>query len=599
MLKKALSAFPYLPRIFGLVWSSARGWTIAWLFLLIAQGFLPMSVILLTKNLINLLVEVMRGPVNSQAFTPVLELSMLMGLALILVAVLSSVTNWVKTNQSLLIQEHVQDIIHTQSLRLDLAFYESTEYYNQLHRAQIDALNQPIALLESVGALLQNGITLVSMAAVLFSYAWWLVPVLLISTLPVLWAVWFSVIKFHEWRVRNTINERRSRYYDWIISWQFAAAELRLFDLGGYFRDIFTRLFGKLRNDQLALARQQMLAEVTAALISLLVMAATMLWVIWRSVEGLFNLGELALFYQVFSQGQQVMSTLLRTLGAGYRSLLFLEDLFEFIDLQPTLSDPVNPVDVPAGPAEIRFENISFGYPDSRKNALAGFNLTLPAGKITAIVGENGAGKSTLLKLLCRFYDPLEGQVTLGGINLRSFSQAALRRQISVLFQEHMHYDDTAANNIAFGDIASQPGRAEIERAAHSAGAHGPIQNLPNGYETLLGKWFGGAELSVGEWQRVALARAFLRQASIILLDEPTSAMDSWTEVDWMNRFRSLTAGRTTLIITHRFTTAMQADVIHVMDHGKIIESGTHAELLEQRGKYAQSWRAQMREAGL
>ena len=598
MLKKALSAFPYLPRIFGLVWSSARGWTIAWLSLLIAQGFLPMAIILLTKNLINLLVTVMRGQANLPAFMPVLEMAAFLGLALVLVAVLSSITNWVRTNQSVLIQEYVQDIIHTQSLRLDLAFYESSEYYNQLHRAQIDALNQPIALLESVGALLQNGITLVSMAAVLFSYAWWLVPVLVISTLPILWAIWFSVIKFHEWRVSNTINERRTRYYDWIISWQHAAAELRLFDLGGYFRGIFTRLNGKLRTDQLHLARQQMLAEVLAALISLLVMAATMLWVIWRSVQGLFNLGELALFYQVFNQGQQVMSSLLHTLGAGYRSLLFLEDLFAFIDLRPGLSDPANPLELPTAPADICFENITFGYPDSQKQALTGFNLTIAAGKVTALVGENGAGKSTLIKLLCRFYDPSEGRVTLGGIDLRSFSQAALRRQISVLFQEPMHYDDSAANNIAFGDLASQPLRSEIERAARSAGADDPIQNLPEGYDTLLGKWFGGAELSVGEWQRLALARAFLRQASLILLDEPTSAMDSWTEVDWMARFRSLSAGRTTLIITHRFTTAMQADVIHVMEHGHIIESGSHIELLELQGKYAQSWRAQMRETG-
>ena len=223
--------------------------------------------------------------------------------------------------------------------------------------------------------------------------------------------------------------------------------------------------------------------------------------------------------------------------------------------------------------------------------------MTIAAGQIAALVGPNGAGKSTLIKLLCRFYDPEAGRVTLDGIELSAFALDELRRHITVLFQEPVHYHATAAENIAMGDLAATPSRGQIEDAARAAGAHGPIVHLPEGYDTLLGKWFGGAELSVGEWQRVSLARAFLRRGEIVILDEPTSAMDSWAEADWLARFRQLVAGRTAIIITHRFTTAMHADVIHVMADGQVVESGTHQELLAMGGRYAQSWLQQMRES--
>jgi ATP-binding cassette subfamily B protein len=244
----------------------------------------------------------------------------------------------------------------------------------------------------------------------------------------------------------------------------------------------------------------------------------------------------------------------------------------------------------------IRFEEVSFRYPGSSLNALNDFSLTLPAGKSTAIVGHNGAGKSTLVKLLCRFYDPHAGRILFDGSDIKMFDQSELRRSITVLFQEPVRYHSSAAENIAMGDLSAIGDQQRIRTAAVAAAADGPLERLTNGYETVLGKWFGGAELSVGEWQRVALARAFLRNSHIIALDEPTSAMDSWAEADWLNRFKELTAGHTALIITHRFTTAMYADIIHVMEGGKIIESGTHEQLISIGGHYAESWRTQVRE---
>jgi ATP-binding cassette subfamily B protein len=221
--------------------------------------------------------------------------------------------------------------------------------------------------------------------------------------------------------------------------------------------------------------------------------------------------------------------------------------------------------------------------------------MSIPSGKIVAIVGPNGAGKSTLLKLLCRFYDPDEGSITIDGHDLKDFAIDDLRRLITVLFQQPFHYNTTVRENVLFGDLQFAATDAEIKAALRAAGAEEIVARLPEHEQTLLGRWFpAGTELSVGEWQRIALARAFLRRAPIIILDEPTSALDPWAEADWLDRFRQLAFGRTSIIITHRFTTAMHADVIHVMDRGQIIESGSHHQLVNQPGLYAESWSRQM-----
>ncbi|GAC1469047.1 MAG: hypothetical protein NVSMB70_14190 [Chamaesiphon sp.] len=226
--------------------------------------------------------------------------------------------------------------------------------------------------------------------------------------------------------------------------------------------------------------------------------------------------------------------------------------------------------------------------------ALKGVNLELKEREIVTIIGHNGAGKSTLVKLLCRFYDPENGRIEIDGINICNLSIKQYRRLITVLFQTPVYYHATVAHSIAQGDLEAEPSPVEIEAAARGAGAHEFITSLPQGYDTLLGKWFAkGTNLSGGELQRVALARAFVRKAQIVILDEPTSAMDSWAETEWLDRFRTLSNGRTALVITHRFTLAMRADIIHVMRHGQIVESGNHHQLLEQGGLYAQSWKAQ------
>jgi ATP-binding cassette subfamily B protein len=305
------------------------------------------------------------------------------------------------------------------------------------------------------------------------------------------------------------------------------------------------------------------------------------------------------LFYAAFQRGQGLLRALLGDLEQLYSNTLFLGSLFEFLALEPAIADPARPTPAPAALRQgIRFRDITFHYPGSARAALERFDMHVPAGQVVAIVGTNGAGKSTLVKLLCRLYDPESGTVELDGVDIRELALDDLRRQISVLFQSPVPYHAGVAENIAMGDLAAAPDAAAIETAARGAGAHEIAMRLPQGYDTLLGKWFAdGAELSGGEWQRIALARAFLRRSQIVVLDEPTSFMDSWAEAEWLERFRALVAGRTALMITHRFTTAMCADLIYVLRDGRIVESGSHHELVERGGFYAQSWEAQLRGA--
>jgi len=307
-------------------------------------------------------------------------------------------------------------------------------------------------------------------------------------------------------------------------------------------------------------------------------------------VRGLATLGDLAMFYQAFQQGLGLMRGLLENLGQLYGNLLFLGNLYEFLGLEQRVVSPSKPLPTPLTiQGSLRLEGVRFRYPGSPRPALENFDLEIRAGQIVAVVGSNGAGKSTLIKLLCRFYDPEAGRVSLDGIDLRALDIEELRSRITVLFQQPVHYNDTVRDNIAYGDLRS-PSEA-LEPAVRAAGAEDIIARLPEGLDSMLGRWFAeGAELSVGEWQRLALARAFLRRAPILILDEPTSAMDPWAEADWLARFRELAAGRTVLIITHRFSTARFADVIHVMNEGRIVESGTHEQLLQAGGRYAQGW---------
>ena len=597
----AATQLRYLPRALRLVWSAARRWCLLWAALLVVQGLLPVAIVYLTRDLVDSLAGAIGAGGDWNSIGPTLILGALMGLLLLLGELLRGVADWVRAAQGRFVEDYISALVHYKSTTVDLEFYESPDFHDHLHRARDEARYRPVALLENGGSLVQNGITLVAMAAVLVPYGLWMPAALVLSTLPALVVVLRFALRQHRWRLRTTPDERRASYYDWMMTAGQTASELRLFGLGDYFRAAYQSLRARLRREHLELAWAQGLAEFGAGAIALIVAASCLAWMVWRAMLGQVSLGDLALFYQAFSQGQRLLRSLLSGMGQIYYNVLFLGNLFEFLDQEARILEPRQPRPVPVQTAaskavDICFHDVTFRYPGSERVALQNLNLAIPAGQVAAIVGTNGAGKSTLLKLLCRFYDPQAGRIEIDGIDLRDLSLKDLRRMITVLFQEPVHYNATVAENIAMESRASITAAADIEAAARAAGAEDLIARLPEGYETLLGKWFaGGVELSVGEWQRLALARAFLRQAPVIMLDEPTSAMDSWAESDWLQRFRSLAAGRTAIIITHRFTTAMQADVIHVMDKGRVVESGPHSELVGRDGAYARSWEAQMR----
>ncbi len=588
--------FTYLGRAIRLIFATSRWWAIAWLGLLLIQGLLPAATVFLTRQLIDRSVVAIRMAGAWEGIQPVLIPAALMAAVMVLTEVVQSGIDWTRTVQAELLYDHTTDLVHRTSAAADMAFYESPEYFDHLHRARSDASPRLLALLEGGGGLFQNGVTLIAMAGILIPYGLWLPLILVLSTLPALGSVLHFNRRFHQWWKASTGDRRRTDYFDSMLTGASAAAELRLFDLGGHFQGEYARLRQRLRTVYLRMTLRQSLTRLGAGITALVLAGLPMAWMLLRALQGLATLGDLALFYQAFNRGQTLMRVLLGNVGTIYTNSLFLGSLFEFLDLEPRVVDPPNPLPAPGVLLEgIAFRGVTFRYPKSERAALENFDLVVPAGQIVAIVGANGSGKSTLLKLLCRLYDPDCGSIELDGNDIRALALRDLRSLITVLFQAPVAYHTTAAQNIALGVFPVTPDDQAIQAAAVAAGAHEVIERLPRGYATHLGKWFAdGVDLSGGEWQRVALARAFLRQAQIILLDEPTSAIDAWAEADWFERFRTLAKGRTALLITHRFTIARRADIIHVMDAGRIVESGRHEELLARGGLYAAGWSSQL-----
>jgi ATP-binding cassette subfamily B protein len=588
----------YLPPTLRLIWSATRNWSLAWGILLVVQGLLPASAVYLTKILVDSLVTAVKAGGAWESTRHIVFISVVMGGVLILIELIQGANAWIRTAQAEIIRDHLSSLIHEKSIAADIAFYESPEYHDRLEQARNDLSTRPLALLEAIGALLQNIVTLLAIAALLVPYGVWLPLALAVSTTPALFVVLRCNLRYHHWWKQTTTDRRWAQYYDNVITSSRVAPELRLFDLGLHFQSAYQRLCGRLRTERLKLTRDQAIARLLAGLFGLTISGLAMGWMVWQVLQGQATLGALALFYQAFSQGQGLLRSLLESAGHIYTNTLFLGNLFDFLKIKPQVLDPPKPLGTPCPLRQaISFEHVSFCYLGTHKPVLENFNLTIASGQIVALVGANGAGKTTLLKLLCRFYDPQRGRITIDGIDIRELSIKELRRMITVLFQWPVPYQATAAENIALGDLSADAAMAEIEAAARCAGAHEVIARLSQGYHTRLGRWFSeGTDLSIGEWQRLALARAFLRRAQIMILDEPTSALDSWAEADWFDRFRSLARGKTAIVITHRHTIARHADIIHVMAAGAIVESGTHDQLLAQGERYARSWFAQVKE---
>ncbi|MCA9992192.1 MAG: ABC transporter ATP-binding protein, partial [Anaerolineales bacterium] len=394
-LRGATGQLPYIPQDLGLVWAASRGWTLAWLGLLIIQGLLPAATVYLTRALVNSLAAAVAAGGGWPALQPTVLLAALMAALLLLETLLGSAAGWLRTIQAERVQDHVSALIHRQCTAVDLAFYETPDYYDHLHRAKVEAGDRPLALLENLGALLQNGLTLAAMAAILLPYGLWLPVALLASTLPALGVALHYSLRRHRWRLRTTADERRGWYCDWLLTAGESAAELRLFGLGPHFQAAFQAVRRRLRTERFELARSQSLAEAAAGSLALLVTGGSLAWMVWQVLQGQGSLGDLALFYQAFNQGQRLMRSLLARVSDLYYTMLFLGHLFDFLALSPQVTDPPRPVPVSTprtGGVGLRFRGVTFRYPGSQRVALQNFDLTVPAGQIAAVVGPNGAG---------------------------------------------------------------------------------------------------------------------------------------------------------------------------------------------------------------
>ena len=584
----------YFPQTLHLIWQSARWLVIVWALLLILLGVLPALQIYLVKPLIDGMSEISVKGLND--LTGITVPISVLGMTLFFTPILNSLLSWVRSIQAEKVQNSIRRKIQNKAISLDMKHFEDSQYYDKLHRAHVDALSKPIAMLENIGIFFQNSLTLIAILFILFPLGIGLPILLIVSAIPTLYITLKFTLMFHRLRVKNTKNERILNYFDHLMTNNESAAEFKTFNLGNYFKKNYWRLKHTILNGYFKILKSQLIAEMLSATVGFIVVVLVMLWLIGETLDGNITLGVLAMYYFAFTQGQKIMKVLFSNISELYKNLTFLENLFEFLSIENENSK-VDEVLESKEDYKIVVDNISFKYPNSNRYALKNVSLTLNPSQITAIVGTNGSGKSTLIKLLNRFYDVNEGKILINDKNINGIEAKSLRENITVLFQNFIRYHLKVEDNIFLGNTKIQKDKSLfLKEAAISSGIDEVIKKLPDEYETLLGRWFGGVELSGGEWQKIALSRAFFKNSKIIMLDEPTSALDSWAEAEWLEKFQDLCRNKTALIITHRFTTARYADIIHVMDHGEIIESGSHEELIKMNGSYASSWKNQIDE---
>jgi ATP-binding cassette subfamily B protein len=588
-IKQKIQQTLHLLPALRLVWQSSPGWTIARIVLLVIQGVLPVISIYLTKLIIDAVVANLNVADKTVAFRNVILWVILAGVVTLVSSICSSLTELVVTAHSQRVTDYMQGIINTKSIATDLEYYENPQYFDTLQRAQQEAPYRPPEILNRLAQVGQSSISLVAMVGLLLSLHWGIIGVLFMAALPALLVrLKYSRVMYH-WQRKRTQPERQAMYLVWMLTSDQYAKEIRLFNLGEYFSKWYLRIRRQIYKEKIAIYTKRSAANFFAEAIAGIFIFGVYAFIVYQAIQGILRLGDLVLYHQALQRGQNDIRSLLVSVSNLYEDNLFLANLYEFLDLKPKLVDPSNPQPIPQ-PMQtgIVFNNVNFQYSTTTRQALKDINLTIKPGEVVALVGENGSGKTTLIKLLCRLYDPTSGSITIDGIDLSQYKMADLRREISVIFQDYAKYHLTAQENIWLGNIDLPAERESIITAARRSGADDVISKLPKGYDTMLGKLFDqGEELSIGQWQKVALARAFLRNSQVIVLDEPTSAMDPKAEYEVFEQFRQLIKNQAAILISHRLSTVKMADRIYVMAGGKIVESGTHDELMQMAGTYA------------
>ena len=589
--RERVKALGNLPRFFRLVWDTSPRIMMGNVVLRIAKSAIPVAILYVGKLIIDQVVTMAahRGSVGDAAFHRLWVLvAAEFGLAIFsdilsrCISLMDSLLGDKFSNfTSIKIMQHAAE--------LDLDQFEDSTFYDKLERARQQTTGRTVLLSQVMGQL-QDLISMGFLAVGLMAFNPWLILLLLVAVVPAFLGESYFNDRSYALTRSQTEERRELDYLRYLGASDDTAKEVKLFGLSDFLVGRFRRLAEKFYGDMRSLMIRRSVWGTFFALIGSVGYYLAYVVIIFRAVEGSLSIGDLTFLAGSFRQLRSLLEGILTRFTSVSQGAIYLQDLFEFFEIRPRIVPSANPKPFPRPIREgLRFENVGFRYQHSERWANRHLNFTLHAGERLALVGENGAGKTTLIKLMTRLYDPTEGRILLDGVDLREYDPGELRREAGVIFQDYLRYQMTMAQNIAVGNIDQQLDRPLIEAAARQSLAHPLAERLPGKYDQELGRRFrNGVELSGGEWQKVALARAYMRDAQLLILDEPTAALDARAEYEVFQRFAELTAGRTAVLISHRFSTVRMADRILVLEKGEMLEVGSHDELLARGGRYAE-----------
>ena len=601
--RQRLTNLRHLGRLVAQIWRTSPLLTSASIALRLVRAFQPLVLFYINKLLIDEVVRLTGIPSPGPGFADWWQSGVLNHLILLVVLeLLMVIGNDLLTRATTLIDSVLGELhsnivsveLMQHAAKLDLRHFESPEYQDKLERARRQAAGRNALLAQMFGQA-QDMITVVTLAAGLFVYAPWLILLLPLSFVPSIWGeARFNTMSYYLSRGR-TPERRQVEYLRHIGASAETAKEIKLFGLGEFLVERFRVLAQSLFLENRKLSTSRAVWGGLFAAIATLTYYGAYGFIVWRTVSGQFSIGDLAFLANAFLRLNGLFQKILLGFTQIAGQSLYLDDLFSFFDIKPTILPPENPKTFPTPIRDgIVFDNVGFRYPDTERWAIRALSFTLKAGETLALVGENGAGKTTIVKLLTRLYDPDEGRITVDGIDLRDMLIDDIHAHIGVIFQDFIRYSLTASENIGVGRIEDASNTGRVQEAAHNSLADGVIDRLPLGYDQPLGRLFNkGRDLSGGEWQKIAIGRAYMRDADLVILDEPTAALDAKAEAEVFSRFKTLAKGKTAVLISHRFSTVRMADRILVLEDGAILESGTHLELLSLKRRYAELFELQ------